>query len=121
MSLRWITTPAQTAGMAATLALAGWACAGAGDPTRVAGARCADLVAMRLIDFSIVSASQVAAGDAVPHCRVHGLIDDEINFELLLPDAWNGRFMMGGGGGYVGSVQNSALAYGDGPGALERG
>ena len=28
---------------------------------------------------------------------------------------------MMGGGGYVGRVQNSALAYGDGPGALERG
>jgi pimeloyl-ACP methyl ester carboxylesterase len=24
----------------------------------------------------------------------------------LLPDDWNGRFLMGGGGGYVGSVQN---------------
>lgn len=126
MSPRRITTPAwyrtaQTAGMAATLALTGWACAGAGVPARVAGAQCADLAAMMLIDFSIVSASQVADGDAVPHCRVQGLIDDEINFELLLPDAWNGRFMMGGGGGYVGSVQNSALAYGGGPGALERG
>ncbi len=104
MSLRRITTSAwyrtaQTVGMAATLALAGWACAGAGDPARVASARCADLAAMRLIDFSIVSASQVADGDAVPHCRVQGLIDDEINFELLLPDAWNGRFMMGGGQG----------------------
>jgi hypothetical protein len=104
MSLRRITTSAwyrtaQTVGMAATLALAGWACAGAGDPARVASARCADLAAMRLVDFSIVSASQVADGDAVPHCRVQGLIDDEINFELLLPDAWNGRFMMGGGQG----------------------
>ncbi|MCY4056904.1 MAG: tannase/feruloyl esterase family alpha/beta hydrolase, partial [Gammaproteobacteria bacterium] len=44
-----------------------------------------------------------------------------INFELLLPDDWNGRFMMGGGGAYVGSIQNQALAYGAGPGALERG
>jgi len=104
MSLRRIMTSAwyrtaQTVGMAATLALAGWACAGAGDPARVASARCADLAAMRLIDFSIVSASQVADGDAVPHCRVQGLVDDEINFELLLLDAWNGRFMMGGGQG----------------------
>ena len=106
---------------ATTLALGGWACAGAGDPAPVVGARCADLAAMTLIDFDIVSASPVADGDAVPHCRVHGVIDDEINFELLLPDEWNGRFMMGGGGGYVGSVQNSALTYGAGPGALERG
>ena len=44
----------------------------------------------------------------VPHCKVEGTIGDEINFELLLPDEWNGKFMMGGGGGYVGSVQNQA-------------
>ena len=29
--------------------------------------------------------------------------------------------MMGGGGAYVGSIQNQALSYGSGPGALERG
>ncbi|MCK5279021.1 MAG: tannase/feruloyl esterase family alpha/beta hydrolase, partial [Cyclobacteriaceae bacterium] len=32
----------------------------------------------------------------------------EINFELLLPMDWNSRFVMGGGGGFVGSVQNMA-------------
>jgi feruloyl esterase len=55
---------------------------------------------------------------------VAGVIETEINFELLLPDAadWNGRFLMGGGGGFVGTVQNQArnlFAYGGGP--LERG
>ena len=44
----------------------------------------------------------------VPHCKVDGTIGDEINFELLLPDDWNGKFLMGGGGGYVGSVSNQA-------------
>ena len=29
-------------------------------------------------------------------------------FSLLMPDQWNGKFMMGGGGGFVGSVQNMA-------------
>ena len=34
-----------------------------------------------------------------PHCKVTGIIDSKINFELHLPvaDAWNGRFAMGGG------------------------
>ena len=42
-----------------------------------------------------------------PFCRVLGRISGEINFELLLPDESNGRFLMSGGGGFVGSIQNS--------------
>ena len=48
----------------------------------------------------------------VPHCKVSGVIGTETNFELLLPEDWNGKFVMGGGGGFVGSVINSALGYG---------
>ena len=61
---------------------------------------------------------KVTAADAVPanpggairvaHCKVEGVIGTEIHFRLLLPDEWNGRFFMGGGGGFVGSIQNSA-------------
>lgn len=42
-----------------------------------------------------------------PFCRVVGRISKEINFELLLPIESNGRFLMSGGGGFVGSIQNS--------------
>ena len=42
------------------------------------------------------------------HCKVTGVIGKEINFELLLPLNWNGIYVMGGGGGFVGSVQNMA-------------
>ncbi|HTS45632.1 MAG TPA: tannase/feruloyl esterase family alpha/beta hydrolase [Puia sp.] len=41
-----------------------------------------------------------------PFCRVLGRISKEINFEILLPDQSNGRFLMSGGGGFVGSIQN---------------
>ena len=41
-----------------------------------------------------------------PFCRVLGRISREINFEILLPDESNGRFLMSGGGGFVGSIQN---------------
>lgn len=44
----------------------------------------------------------------VRHLMVNGIIGQEIRFELLLPMDWNGRFAMGGGGGFVGSIQNSA-------------
>jgi len=42
----------------------------------------------------------------VGHVKVDGVIGKAIRFEVLLPDAWNGRFAMGGGGGLVGTVQN---------------
>jgi hypothetical protein len=42
-----------------------------------------------------------------PFCRVMGRISAEINFELLLPQQFNGRFIMGGGGGFVGTIQNA--------------
>ena len=75
---------------------------------------------MRIGDAESVEAS----GDLPAHCRVAGVIETEIRFELLLPepDDWNGRFLMGGGGGFVGSVQNQALTlYAHGGGPLQRG
>ena len=39
-----------------------------------------------------------------------GVIGTEIGFIAILPDNWNDRFFMGGGGGFVGEIQNSALA-----------
>ena len=63
-----------------------------------------------------------AAGAQPAHCKVAGVIGKEIGFELLLPDDWNGRFVMGGGGGFVGSVQNAAqTSMLHGGTALERG
>ena len=46
--------------------------------------------------------------NAAAYVEVKGVIGGHIRFELLLPDAWNGRFVMGGGGGFVGTVQNVA-------------
>jgi len=48
----------------------------------------------------------------VPHFMAAGVIGTEIKFELLLPKKWNGKFVMGGGGGFVGDVQNMALFLG---------
>jgi hypothetical protein len=42
---------------------------------------------------------------ATGYLEVKGLVGGNIRFELLLPEAWNGRFVMGGGGGFVGTVQ----------------
>ena len=45
---------------------------------------------------------------AASYVELKGVIGGHIRFELLLPDSWNGRFIMGGGGGFVGTVQNGA-------------
>ncbi len=59
---------------------------------------------------SVKPVSPDAKGDASAksYLTVNGVIGGAIHFELLLPEAWNGRFVMGGGGGFVGTVQNSA-------------
>jgi hypothetical protein len=69
----------------------------------------------QLPDVTITSVTQET--QPAPHCKVAGVIGPEIRFELLLPDKWNGKFVMGGGGGFVGSVVNVALMFG----ALESG
>jgi feruloyl esterase len=64
----------------------------------------------QLPDVTIMSVTQET--QYAPHCKVAGVVGPEIRFELLLPEKWNGKFVMGGGGGFVGSVVNVALSYG---------
>src|SRR5688572_23456702 len=71
---------------------------------------CASLPGLQLENARITESTAVAAAPTgslrVAHCRVSGVIDKEIRFTALLPDQWNDRLFAGGGGGYVGSVQN---------------
>jgi hypothetical protein len=77
-----------------------------------ANGKCSELTGLRLPDLKITEAAAVPAASSGPiraaHCRVTGVIGTEIRFQLLLPDNWNQKFFMGGGGGFVGSIQNSA-------------
>ena len=84
---------------------------------------CEQLTALSLFDVEILAVEDVGAAGPLPaHCKVEGVIGEEINFELLLPDDWNGKFAMGGGGGFGGTVQNQAQAkYKVGGTALDRG
>ena len=66
---------------------------------------------LRLPDVHITSAAHYGVrrnGIKVPHVQVNGMIGGTIGFELLLPDKWNSRFVMGGGGGFVGRISNQA-------------
>ena len=66
---------------------------------------CAALQSQTTYDYAILSASVVpAAGETPEYCRVLGLIQPEIRFEVSLPAAWNGRLYMFGNGGYAGEA-----------------
>lgn len=73
---------------------------------------CEELLNLHLPEVSIDSATaiQPAPGSSKTgtYCKVLGVIGNEIGFELLLPAQWNKRFVMGGGGGFVGYIMNRA-------------
>lgn len=71
---------------------------------------------LSLPDVNIITVNKER--EPAPHCKVVGVIGAEIHFELLLPDQWNGKFVMGGGGGFAGSIVNAAQ---DLFGALQKG
>src|SRR5271165_5880011 len=122
------------------------ACASSALPVR-ADNSCASLSLLTMDGVEITKAAEVSAGTTLPpaysgaqptgplpgHCRVDGVIhrrkgvDGEefgISFALALPDAsaWNGDFLMQGGGGGNGIVSYpmGASYSGDKP-ALARG
>ena len=72
---------------------------------------CADIRALRLPDVRFTTVTDVAdslgKSDSVrtPHCRVSGIIGREIAFTMMLPYRWNERLLMGGNGGFAGSIE----------------
>ena len=54
----------------------------------------------KTIAGATLTAVAVPASAAVPtYCKVNGTIAPSLNFEMRLPDAWNGKLYYGGGGG----------------------
>jgi feruloyl esterase len=83
---------------------------------------CAALIALTAYEFSVTTATVVpASADAPEYCRVYGLIQPEIRFEVGLPAAWNGRLYMFGNGGYAGEPLDTAGRVGAARRALSRG
>lgn len=90
-------------------ALAGfWGPAGAA----AAAVPCADLTGIAVPDVRIDRAALV--NEPVPHCKAHGTIGGRIGLSLWLPVEWNGRFTMGGSGGFVTPEDNQALRLAEG-------
>ena len=70
---------------------------------------CQPLLKLKYPDVAIYEATSIA--EPVPHCKAKGLIGGNINFSVWLPTAWNGRFVMGGAGGFgVGAAGGGAGA-----------
>ena len=66
---------------------------------------CGSLRALTNYSLSVVAATVMpASADAPEHCRVSLMIQPEINIEVNLPSAWNGRFYMFGNGGFAGET-----------------
>ena len=77
---------------------------------------CAALRNLRLADVRLTDVTDVADSLGkrdnvrVPHCRVSGVIGKSIAFTAMLPKRWNQRMLMGGNGGYAGTINRAALA-----------
>ena len=70
---------------------------------------CKQLRTLTSAELSVVSATLVAASAGVPeHCRVSLMAQPELNMEVNLPSAWNGRLYMFGNGGWAGEPFDSA-------------
>jgi feruloyl esterase len=103
----------RTSLLAAVAVVASLAAANAVSLSATDHADCAHLSTLKLPDVKITDSTPVPAattgGIRAAHCWVNGVIGGDIKFTLLMPDDWNQKFMMGGGGGFVGDVQNQAV------------
>jgi len=64
---------------------------------------CRQLASLTGLDLSINSADLIPASAQAPeHCHVFLMAQPEVNIEVNLPTAWNGRFYMFGNGGWAG-------------------
>jgi len=66
-------------------------------------------------EWSSPSADSIGSGTVrVPFCRLEGVIEKEIRFELWLPptQTWNGRYLGSGNGGDAGFINYPILARG---------
>ena len=66
-------------------------------PTVHSDTHCVQLQSRTESDFTITTSEHMEN-----YCHVEGSIRPRIGFWLLLPDSWNGRLVMRGGGGYAG-------------------
>jgi len=70
---------------------------------------CARLSGRTVAGTSLTTTVVPASGDAPKYCKVSGTIAPALNFELRLPNVWNGKLYYAGGGGYDGALPGLIL------------
>ena len=78
--------------------------------------QCRNLVRLTDVSHAIEPGVPVAASDELPaHCRVRGVVNRAIRFEVRLPMAnWNGRLMFTAVGGAAGVIGDTTSLLADG-------
>src|SRR3984885_398696 len=72
-------------------------------PTAKPAVACGELRTLTSFDLYVIGAPVTPASATAPeHCRVSLMVPPEINIEVNLPTAWNGRLYMFGNGGWAG-------------------
>ena len=110
-----VTHAAALTAMAASLLMS--ACGGAGNtaspqatqsgatsPVVSAQMACATLSGKAIGGATLTTAVIPASATVPMYCKVNGTLAPALNFEIRLPDAWNGKLYYAGGGGYDGSI-----------------
>ena len=74
------------------------------------GKTCAAMSQFKAKEVLKLDAASMPADGLFPaYCRVSGVIDPEIAFEVNLPAKWNGRFYMIGNGGHAGEALDDQM------------
>ena len=114
--------------LATALLLGAAGAAHAAGPSRGGPVTCDALAGMAFKDTRITTAETVSGGrfdyppslfnalagdhafvEGVGFCRIAGVIEGTIGFELWLPARWNGRFQGVGNGGYTGAINYPSM------------
>jgi hypothetical protein len=83
--------------------------ADATQPAVTAKVACESLSGKTLAGATLTGVVVPPSGNVPTYCKVNGTIAPSLNFEMRLPDAWNGKLYYGGGGGYDGSTPDLVL------------
>lgn len=73
-------------------------------PAVTAQKACGELNGKTVAGAALTAAMQDAAAGAPVYCKVTGTIAPALNFQISLPEAWNGKLYYQGGGGYNGAI-----------------
>jgi hypothetical protein len=95
-----LTHAAALAAMTASLLMS--ACGGLASGVVTAQTACTILSGKSIGGATLTTAVIPASGKVPMYCKVKSTLAPALNFEIRLPDAWNGKLYYAGGGGYDG-------------------